>query len=217
MEDYAAKTSENPQEGNGYVVPGADDSINGEENFEISFADLGITRTVKTLQTENLDVNVYGSEVIGTVENVASGTTAQYTWAGAPEGTTGWYAEVTDDNGGLSRSGVQYVTVNRDKTAPVLNVPGSITVAFGAAFNPLEGVSASDDRDGDLTGAVIVIGKVDTGKAGDYELTYEVTDSAGNKTTANRVVTVSEEKSVPGGSLNTQVPQPESNPNTLVK
>ena len=40
-------------------------------------------------------------EVEATAENVQSGTSAEYTWKNAPEGTTGWYAEITDENGGV--------------------------------------------------------------------------------------------------------------------
>ena len=87
--------------------------INGEEEFEITFADLGITPQVKTLETSALTIDAYGSEVIGTAENVKSGDTASCVWENAPEGTAGWYAEVTDANGGLSRTPVQYINIEK--------------------------------------------------------------------------------------------------------
>lgn len=113
LNDYDAQKSAISNEGNSYVVPNA--SINGEENFEISFADLGIVSQVKKLDTTGLSVNFYGNEMIGTVKEVVSGTCAEYEWTNAPTGKTGWYAEVTDENGGLTRTGVQYVTISEKK------------------------------------------------------------------------------------------------------
>ena len=190
LDDYDAKTSAAPNAGNSYVVAGADSSINGEENFELSFQDLGIEWKTKSLITKNLDVNVYGQEVIGTVDDVESGMPASLTWKDAPEGDNGWYAEITDENGGLTRTLVQYVTIARDHNAPVLNLPDQNTLTVGQRFDPMEGVSASDVEDGDLTGSVQVTGTVDAKKPGTYELTYEVSDSSGNKTVKKRVVAV---------------------------
>ena len=109
LNDYDAAESKITNAGNQFVVPNA--SINGEENFEISFSDLGITQKTKVLETASFDVDVFGTQVIGTVNNVASGSKAEFTWKDAPEGKIGWYAKVTDANGGLSRTGIQYVTV----------------------------------------------------------------------------------------------------------
>lgn len=192
LNDYDAKeTAEDlKNDGNSYFVESA--SINGEEDFEVSFEALGIVPQTKILTTTDLDVNVYGDELIGQVDDVESGSEAQYTWTGAPDGVNGWYAEVTDANGGISRTGVQYLTVERDTIAPALTVPGETEIAVGDTFDPMTGVSAVDDKDGDLTTNVIVTGSVDTGKVGNYEITYSVSDAAGNKTEATRVINVKE-------------------------
>ena len=192
LNDYDAKETaeELKNDGNSYFVESA--SINGEEDFEVSFEALGIVPQTKILTTTDLDVNVYGDELIGQVDDVESGSEAQYTWTGAPDGVNGWYAEVTDANGGISRTGVQYLTVERDTIAPALTVPGETEIAVGDTFDPMTGVSAVDDKDGDLTTNVIVTGSVDTGKVGNYEITYSVSDAAGNKTEATRVINVKE-------------------------
>ena len=60
-----------------------------------------------------------------------------------------------------------------------------------AGFNPLTGVTATDDNDTDLE--IVVIGAVQKPAAGtnqDYVLTYTVTDSDGNITTATRNIEV---------------------------
>ena len=52
------------------------------------------------------------------------------------------------------------------------------------------GFTATDNKDGDLTSQVSVIGTVDVTKIGTYTLTYTVSDKAGNKGTAERKVNV---------------------------
>lgn len=186
--DYDAKVSDVPNEGNDFVIEGA--NLNDSEHFEISFADLGITRKIKTLDTIGLDVNVYSNEVIGTVTNVHSGETASYEWNNAEQGICGWYAEVTDANGGLSRTGVRYVNVNKDTTAPELNIPTNHTFKEGEQVDVMEGVSALDNVDGDVTANIIVTGKVNSSVAGAYTLLYEVTDAAGNTTSIERTIII---------------------------
>lgn len=89
---------------------------------------------------------------------------------------------------------IDRVTLTRassDTTAPVLaGVPAASSVAQGQPFEPMAGVTAVDDVDGDLTAAVTVEGSVDTRAPGVTTLTYRVSDAAGNSATATRVVTV---------------------------
>lgn len=189
--DYDAKPSKVPNEGNAYVIEGA--NLNDDEHFEIAFADIGISTEVKTLETSAFDVNVYNSAVIGSVTGVQNGDTVSYEWTDAMDGVNGWYAEVTDENGGLTRTNVYYVNVNRDLEAPVLVVPEETVLKVGDAFSEMEGVSASDNIDGDVTASIIVNGKVNTSIAGSYELSYEVTDAAGNSAKIVRIVVVEED------------------------
>ncbi|WP_431520951.1 immunoglobulin-like domain-containing protein [Clostridium paraputrificum] len=74
--------------------------------------------------------------------------------------------------------------------APVISGADDITINLGDTFNPLNGVKASDSEDGDLTSKISINGKVDNSKAGEYTLTYSVSDSKGAVTTVTRVVTV---------------------------
>lgn len=84
---------------------------------------------------------------------------------------------------------VDEVTLTKD-AAPELTVPEDAEVALNADFDPLEGVSAVDNVNGDLTAAIEVTGSVDTTKAGTYSLSYSVEDARANVTTVDRVVTV---------------------------
>ena len=65
------------------------------------------------------------------------------------------------------------------------------TIVVGAKFEPLKGVTAKDNEDGDLTSKIKVIkNTVDTKKAGTYKVTYQVTDSQGASVTKTIKVTV---------------------------
>ncbi|MDR3307748.1 MAG: DUF5011 domain-containing protein, partial [Coriobacteriales bacterium] len=81
---------------------------------------------------------------------------------------------------------------------PVLSVnPITYTVALGAAYDPQDGVSATDPQDGSLTftaspaGAGIrYTGLVNTAVDGVYPIVYTATDSDGNTDTKTRIVVV---------------------------
>ena len=62
---------------------------------------------------------------------------------------------------------------------PVINAQDRI-VQLGEKFDPLEGVTATDEEDKDLTNSIKVIrNDVDTKVAGDYTVVFSVTDSQG--------------------------------------
>lgn len=81
--------------------------------------------------------------------------------------------------------------VTPDTTAPVITLAGAnpLTVIVGTAYSE-PGYTATDNIDGDITDDVIVTGSVNTAVAGQYSLTYTVTDAAGNVGTRVRVVNV---------------------------
>lgn len=77
-----------------------------------------------------------------------------------------------------------------DTTAPILLGVVNVTLQKGDAFNPMAGITASDDVDGNMTSKVVITGEVNTEVGGVYELIYTVTDTAGNKTVRTRTVTI---------------------------
>lgn len=87
----------------------------------------------------------------------------------------------------------EMVDNSTDVTAPELRLSGDseITLAVGTEFED-PGYTATDDYDGDITTNVVRSGNVDTTTAGEYVITYTVTDSAGNVTTKIRKIVVEE-------------------------
>lgn len=77
-----------------------------------------------------------------------------------------------------------------DKTAPVFSMPATSKVAYGSKFNALEGVTAFDDRDGDVTKSITVVNNLNTSRPGTQTVVYRVKDKAGNSTEFKRSVTV---------------------------
>lgn len=74
--------------------------------------------------------------------------------------------------------------------APVIKATDK-TLTVGDTFDPKAGVTAKDAEDGDLTDKIEVVkNTVDTKKAGEYEVTYKVTDSDGATRTKTIKVTV---------------------------
>ena len=170
------------------------DGIVGEEEFEIDFEALGIKSQKKELETENLDVNVYTQDTIGEVNNVKSNQQVEYTWKGAPEGIVGWYGEITDENGGLTRTNVNYVNIDKQVDSPQIIFPDESmnSIVVGTVFDALKDVKAFDAKGKDITDRLQVLGSVDIYKVGDYVLTYQVLDDYGNVAIATRKITVKE-------------------------
>ncbi len=86
---------------------------------------------------------------------------------------------------------VQRTIVYKDTIAPVLTLKGAKSQSFyvGAKYSEA-GFTAVDECDGDITANVVVEGSVNSQVPGTYTLTYKVTDSSGNVTSAKRTVTV---------------------------
>ena len=93
------------------------------------------------------------------------------------------------DSGNLETTKTITITVIKDED-PVINASDK-EVTINTEFDALDGVSATDKEDGDLTKKIKVIeNTVDITKEGEYKIIYQVTDSYGNKTEKEIKVTV---------------------------
>ena len=82
------------------------------------------------------------------------------------------------------------VCVDIDITPPVLSGVTDVTIYIDEDFDPMEGVTAIDDVDGDITDQISLTGTYNTSRVGTYFLRYTVEDSAGNRTERTRYLTV---------------------------
>ena len=108
--------------------------------------------------------------------------------------------KVTDSHGA---SFTKSITVTVNPKMEVLNAVPTIdaadkTITVGDTFDPKADVTATDVEDGDLTDKIEVVkNTVDNKKAGEYEVTFKVTDSDGATTTKTIKVTVKEKVPAP--------------------
>ncbi|MGL5647342.1 MAG: immunoglobulin-like domain-containing protein [Clostridium sp.] len=117
-------------------------------------------------------------------------------------GTYNLTYEVADKEG-LKAIAKRVITVKENAPVvdekPVITGVKNQTIQLNSIFDEKAGIKATDKEDGDLTKSIKIDGKVDTSKAGNYILTYSVTDSKGQTTTESCVITVEGEKPpVPG-------------------
>ncbi|WP_052343680.1 S-layer homology domain-containing protein [Bacillus massiliigorillae] len=77
---------------------------------------------------------------------------------------------------------------NSLNSEPVISA-SDLVINMGTSFNPLVGVSAIDEEDGEITSKIEVVeNTVDTKNAGQYKVTYQVTDS--QKATVTKTIKV---------------------------
>ncbi|KPI50825.1 hypothetical protein KW94_13025 [Clostridioides difficile] len=88
-------------------------------------------------------------------------------------------------------SAIRKVTVV-DTVKPVFSGIDDLTLNLNENFDALEGVTAVDEVDGDLTDLITVEGGdlVDTSVVKEYQVTYKVSDKSSNETIAVRLVSV---------------------------
>ena len=87
---------------------------------------------------------------------------------------------------------VTFSITDLDDTAPVITLLGTSTVTHeqGTTYTDA-GATATDSVDGDLTSSISIVNPVDVSTSGEYTITYNVIDAAGNTATqVTRVVTV---------------------------
>ena len=81
-----------------------------------------------------------------------------------------------------------------DTTAPVITLIGDAVVDLNVGDTYVDaGATATDDIDGDITANIVTVKNVDVNTAGQYIVTYNVSDAAGNAATeVSRTVNVNE-------------------------
>ena len=97
--------------------------------------------------------------------------------------------KATDKNGQVTTKTITIKVIANQ--LPVINASDK-TIYLNSEFNPLEGVTATDEEDGMIDEIEVVKNDVKTDKEGTYEVTYSVTDSYNQTVTKTITVTVTE-------------------------
>lgn len=106
----------------------------------------------------------------------------------------GIYYEVydaMDASGNYAEPKTRVVYVVSDQTPPVITITGAkdTTIEVGTEWKDLPAV-AIDNKEGNISNAIIVTGEVDFNTLGDYTLTYSIRDNQGNASSDTRIVRV---------------------------
>lgn len=169
-----------------------------------------VTRTVNVADTTipiitvlgstNLTVekgNTYSDAGATATDNIDGNITANIIKTGSvTTASTGTYVityNVSDNAGNAAVTKTRSVQVT-DTTAPVINLIGGATInhELNTPFTD-PGATATDTPSEDLTASIVVTGNVNTTVTGTYNLTYNVSDAAGNAATSvTRQVIVSD-------------------------
>lgn len=124
---------------------------------------------------DNIDGDISANIVVGG-DTVDTGTPGDYTVT----------YDVSDSTGNAAAQATRTVTVGDapDTTPPVITLLGDATVTIAVGDTYVDaGATALDDTDGDITANIVVNNPVDSNTEGDYTVTYDVTDAAGNMAT----------------------------------
>ena len=156
-----------------------------------------------TIEEYTITLDVNGGGVLPTYTITAEAGAAINLPVPIKEGYNflGWYnGEVKFEQTTMPKENITLVAkweeieipVVQDTVLPIIDVEGGLEtkINWGKEFNPLKGVTANDNVDGDVTNKIVVEGEVNNKKYGTYKLTYTVSDEAGNTRTIERVVDV---------------------------
>ena len=107
---------------------------------------------------------------------------------------------VSDAAGNAATQVTREVNVTADQTSPVITLEGANpqSIELGTAYSEL-GATATDNIDGDITNNIVIdASNVDVDTVGDYTVTYNVSDTAGNPATqVTRTVTITPDTTIP--------------------
>jgi hypothetical protein len=107
------------------------------------------------------------------------------------EGVYTFTYTVSDSYGNTTEATRKVEVVYTDVVAPILYGVQDKTIIVGdPSYSNLDGVTAHDNVDEDVTNAIVATGSVNTWVPGEYEVEYKVKDDANNEAETTRTITV---------------------------
>jgi len=122
----------------------------------------------------------YGGDCSGSITSAIAGDNT-VTFDALSEGVHDTCTITVTDAAGNTSAPLTITPFTVDVTPPVITLIGNATVnlTVGDSYTDA-GATASDNIDGDITSKITTVNPVNTAVAGDYTVTYNVTDTAGN-------------------------------------
>ena len=182
-------------------ISGIDLNQPGEHTLQFAYKEKYYDSCLKIVDTtspvgEPVAHTIYNDETLtpeAFVTNVRDLTETTVTFGKNPDFTRVGDQTVTillTDTSGNVGTVEAKLTVIADTTFPVFSEMEELKVNIGQTVSYRKGITATDDRDGDLSYQVDS-SNVNLEEAGTYSITYTATDSSGNTTVVERKLTVS--------------------------
>ena len=164
--------------------------------------------TFSLIACGKITVKVTGSAQVKVGQTInltpeASNSEATFSWAssnndvatvkdGAVTGVSAGKVTITVTATVGSKTGEASIEVTVvSNNVPVISGAEDVTIKKGTTFIPIQGVTAFDEEDGDITDKIECdASKLKRNVVGEYIITYTVEDKDGNVTTVNRKITV---------------------------
>ncbi len=201
------------------IIMETGDSVPNLQDITVSGKRLNLYGALTHLSTDTAQCDSFTSTVSDheTVNRAYSQTETSgqtcwgtFCWGGAT--TTTYYAQGSNENLGTVGTTIVKLVENTpgsfstssnceggNDLPPVIALNGEVNdyILLGSQFTDL-GAIATDREDGDISTNITVTGSVNSNAVGNYPLTYEVTDSAGNNAVkVTRFVNVRETDGAP--------------------
>lgn len=173
----------------------------GEHRLEFSYKKKSCYSTLKIVDTTKptgtpVEHTIYNDETLTPedfVKDIVDATEVTVAFDKTPDFTKVGEQTVTvrlTDTSGNVRLVSAKLTVVADTTAPEFSQMEKLTVNIGQAVSYRKGVTATDDRDGEIS-FTIDASQVNLEEEGTYSIVYEATDKSGNVTKVEREIFVS--------------------------
>ena len=186
--------------GSGRAVKYASDPLSGEKAAANAYTTDKNTNGMKDYKSNTIAVSKFGKANI-VVYKDASTKTPIYTMQNSNSSfevynvpvnvidREGDFYKIYTDSNDYQYGYVKVSDFNITNNQPVITASDK-TINLNSDFNYMEGVSASDTEDGNLTSKITYSGEVNTAKADTYEVTYKVTDNSNFSATKTVNITV---------------------------
>lgn len=173
----------------------------GEHRLEFSYKKKTCFSTLKVVDTTKptgtpVGHTIYNDETLTPedfVKDIVDATEVKVSFDKTPDFTKVGKQAVTvrlTDTSGNTQLVSAALNVLADTTAPVFSEMEKLTVNIGQAVSYRKGVTATDDRDGEIS-FTIDASQVNLEQEGTYSIVYEAVDKSGNVTKVEREIFVS--------------------------
>lgn len=179
------------------ISPISGENVNGGATYDIEW---NATDPESGIKDNSVKIRYYNGSIWNTL-NQDLPNTGSYSWDVPTAHSSDYKVRVVvENNAGITGKSTSAKFNVDDYAGPIITLVGDqeISVLKGSVYND-SGATAIDNYDGDVTADIVTTSTVDTNVAGEYKVTYNVVDAAGNDAVeVERIVKVIDLSAVDG-------------------